>query len=122
MHFVFIMDPPSTVLVDADTTFALMLEAQARGHRVDHCLARDISLRGDQLQARTRRATMQRDPQRPVTLGDEERVDLDAVDAVFIRTDPPFDATYLYLTLLLDRLEGKTLVVNRPAGVRGANE
>ena len=57
MHIVVIMDPPSTVLVDEDTSFALMLEAQARGHRVDHCMAEDLFLRDGRLFARTRRAT-----------------------------------------------------------------
>jgi glutathione synthase len=121
-HFVFIMDPPDTVLVDEDTSFALMLEAQARGHRVDHCLARDLSLRGGEVHARVRQATMQRDPARPITLGEAESVDLSGVQAVFIRTDPPFDSNYLWLTLMLERLDGRTLVVNRPSGLRSANE
>lgn len=122
MRFVFVMDPVSTVIVDEDTSFALMLEAQARGHRVDHCVAADVGLIGSRVTAWVRQATMRRDPDEPILLGDEERVDLADVDAVFIRKDPPFTDEYLWLTLALDHLDGKTLVVNSPEGLRSANE
>jgi len=122
MRFVFVMDPVSTVIVDEDTTFALMLEAQARGHRIDHCLASDVGLRGRRVVARVRHATMQLDAEKPITLGQPEDVDLVDVDAVFIRKDPPFTDAYLWLTLVLDHLEGSTLVVNSPRGLREANE
>jgi len=122
MHFVFVMDPVSTVIVDEDTSFALMLEAQARGHRVDHCLASDVGLRGRRVVARVRRATMQLDAAEPIRLDQPEDIDLVDVDAVFIRKDPPFTDAYLWLTLVLDHLEGTTLVVNDPRGLREANE
>jgi len=122
MRFVFVMDPVSTVIVDEDTSFALMLEAQARGHHIDHCLASDVGLRGRKVVARVRRATMQLDAEEPITLGEPEDVDLVDVDAVFIRKDPPFTDAYLWLTLVLDHLEGSTLVVNSPRGLREANE
>ena len=122
MRFVFVMDPVSTVLVDEDTSFALMLEAQARGHRVDHCLPSDVGLRGRRVVARVRPATMKQDPEAPIVLGEPEDIDLVDVDAVFIRKDPPFTDAYLWLTLVLDYLEGQTLVVNDPRGLREANE
>ncbi len=122
MRFVFVMDPVSTVIVDEDTSFALMLEAQARGHRVDHCLPSDVGLRGRRVVARVRQASMQLDPEKPITLGEPEDIDLVDVDAVFIRQDPPFADAYLWLTLVLDHLEGSTLVVNSPRGLREANE
>lgn len=122
MRFVFVMDPVSTVIVDEDTSFALMLEAQARGHRVDHCLASDVGLRGRRVVARVRQAAMQLDADEPITLGEPEDIDLVDVDAVFIRKDPPFTDAYLWLTLVLDHLEGSTLVVNNPRGLREANE
>ena len=122
MRFVFVMDPVSTVIVDEDTSFALMLEAQARGHRVDHCLTSDVGLRGRRVVARVRQATMRLDPAEPITLCDPEDIELTDVDAVFIRKDPPFTAAYLWLTLVLDHLEGSTLVVNSPRGLREANE
>jgi glutathione synthase len=122
MRFVFVMDPVSTVIVDEDTSFALMLEAEARGHRVDHCLTSDVGLRGTKVVARVRRAAMQLDASAPITLGEAEDIDLADVDAVFIRKDPPFTEEYLWLTLVLDHLEGTTLVVNSPRGLREANE
>ncbi len=122
MHFVFVMDPVSTVIVDEDTSFALMLEAQARGHRVDHCLASDVGLRGRRVVARVRQSTMQLDAAEPIRLDQPEDIDLVDVDAVFIRKDPPFTDAYLWLTLVLDHLEGSTLVVNDPRGLREANE
>ena len=122
MRLVFVMDPVSTVIVDEDTSFALMLEAQARGHHVDHCLPRDVGLRGKKVLARVRKATMQPDPAEPIQLAEPEDIDLVDVDAVFIRADPPFTDEYLWLTLVLDHLDGSTLVVNNPRGLREANE
>jgi glutathione synthase len=122
MHFVVIMDPPETVIEDQDTSFALMLEAQSRGHRVDHCLARQLYLDGGRLFATTRRAAMQREPERPIALASSEDVCLHDVDAIFVRTDPPFDSDYLWCTLMLDRVSDDTLVVNDPHGLRQANE
>ncbi|MBW2210072.1 MAG: glutathione synthase [Deltaproteobacteria bacterium] len=122
MRFLFVMDPVSTVIVDEDTSFALMLEAQARGHRIEHCLPSDVGLRGRRVVARVREASMQLDSDDPIKLGKSEDIDLVDVDAVFIRKDPPFDDAYLWLTLVLGHLEGRTLVVNSPRGLREANE
>jgi glutathione synthase len=122
MRIVFVMDPVSTVLVDADTTFAIMLEAERRGHEVFHCLASDICLAQGRVHAILRRAHMQRVIDLPIVLGEPEQVSLENVDAVFVRKDPPFDDTYLWLTLILEHLRGKTLVVNDPKGLRNANE
>ena len=121
-HYVFVMDPVSAVLVNEDTSFALMLEAQNRGHHVSHCLPQDLYLREGRLFARTAPATMQRVASMPIVLGDHEDLCLHDVDAVFVRKDPPFDSNYLYCTLMLEHLMGETLVVNRPSGLRAANE
>ncbi|MEC7518231.1 MAG: glutathione synthase [Myxococcota bacterium] len=122
MRIVFVMDPPSTVLVDEDTSFALMLAAQSRGHRVDHCMAQELWLRGGTAGARVRRATCQRDPKNPITLGEPEDLDLADADVVFVRKDPPFDDDYLWATQILEHVRGQTLVVNDPRGLRDANE
>jgi glutathione synthase len=126
MHIVVIMDPPETVIVDEDTSFALMLEAQEQGHRVDHCAAQDLFVADGRLQATVRRARMQRVAGEAIVLSEPEDIDLHEVDAVLVRTDPPFDSNYLWCTHMLDRLtsgEGKrTLVVNSPHGLRQANE
>jgi glutathione synthase len=122
LRLVVIMDPPETVLHDKDTSFALMLEAQTRGHRVDHCLARDLYLAGGRLFARVRRAKMQRVPERPIILEAPEDASLHEVDAILVRTDPPFDSDYVWCTLLLEHVRNDTLVVNDPRGLRDANE
>jgi len=122
MRFLFIMDSPAIVKIDSDTSFALMLEAQTLGHRVDHCLPSDLFLVGGVLHAQVRRANMQRDPVEPIALAQGEDVNLETVDAVFVRTEPPFDSSYLWTTLLLERLRGKTLVLNDPRGLRETNE
>jgi glutathione synthase len=123
MHIVVIMDPPETVQVDADTSFAIMEEAQARGHRVDHCGIADFFFSGGRVGVRVRRATMQRVPNAiPILLGTPEDVYLDAVDAVLMRKDPPFDSNYLWATQLLEHARGKTLLINDPRALRDANE
>lgn len=122
MRIVVVMDPPSTVKVDEDTSFALMLEAQSRGHEVDHCLIHDLFLDGGRVWARVRRAHCERNPAQPITLGPPEDVDLADVDVVLMRKDPPFDEAYLNATLLLEHARGKTLLVNDPRGLRDANE
>jgi glutathione synthase len=122
MRFVVIMDPVATVLPEADTTFALMEEASQRGHRVDHCLNTDLILDGGKLSARVAVASMARNTVPAMKLGEPEVVSLHDVDAVFVRTDPPFDNNYLWATQLLEVLRGDTLVVNDPRGLQHANE
>ena len=129
LRILVVMDPPETVQVDADTSFALMEEAQARGHRVDHCLITGLFATTDPTTgvrrpgARVRRASMFRDPAvAPITLGVPERVWLDEIDAVLMRKDPPFDSNYLWATQVLELARGTTLLVNDPRGLRDANE
>jgi glutathione synthase len=123
MHIVVIMDPPDTVQVDADTSFALMEEAQARGHRVDHCGIADLFFWHGRVGARVRRAKMRREAGvPPITLAGPEDVILDTVDAVLMRKDPPFESNYLWATQLLELARGKTLLVNDPRALRDANE
>ncbi len=122
MRLLFVMDPVDTVIVDEDTSFAIMFEAQQRGHRVDHCLVQDVELIEGRCRAAVRQATLQKNPDAPVLLGETELVDVADVDVVFIRKDPPFDDEYLWLTLCLERVRGQTLVINDPAGLRAANE
>ncbi|MEM9513855.1 MAG: glutathione synthase [Actinomycetota bacterium] len=121
MDIVVVMDGPETVVADSDTSFALILGAQERGHRVWHCGAGDVEF-GNGAFAVARRASADEAATTPLQLGQRERVDLAQVDAVLIRTDPPFDDAYLHLTLLLDLVADTTLVVNSPRGLRDANE
>ena len=90
MHLVVVMDPPSTVLVDEDTSFALMLQAQEEGHRVDHCQRHDLHVVGNRIHATVRRARMQRVAGEAIVLGEPEQVCLHDVDAARPGADPPW--------------------------------
>ena len=121
--FAFIMDPLDRVLVDKDTTFVFMLEAQLRGHEIYFLGLRDLYARDAQPIARARRCEVMRGNPHYRFLDDGAEYPLETFDAVFMRKDPPADAAYLYATMLLS-LAGsrRTFVLNNPSGLREANE
>jgi glutathione synthase len=121
MRFVYVMDPMDRVLPDKDTTFAFQRAAQARGHETLHCEPKDLFVRGGDVFARVRHLTVSDTPPH-TTFGKAEEVRLADVHAVLIRKDPPFDAMYLYATLLLERARARTVLMNDPRGLRDANE
>jgi glutathione synthase len=116
------MDPIETINIEADSTFALMLEAQARGHAMWHYLPRDLALSGGRVLARANPVTVQRKQGAHWAFGPEEELDLGAMDVVLMRQDPPFDMAYITATHILEHIHPKTLVVNDPASVRNAPE
>lgn len=124
MRFVFVMDPLTRVSHDKDTSFAFIRAAQERGHQSFHCLAHDLHVLEGRTRATVHRIEILTEPPYIVLRRDEgaKLVEIDEVDAVFIRKDPPFDQAYLYATLMLERARGKTLIVNDPRGLRDANE
>src|SRR5689334_19193137 len=115
MRFLFVMDPLDRVTHDKDTTFAFIEAAQARGHTSYHALAKDLSVTAGQAHAGVHPVEILKEPPW-IRLHHDQRanVRLDDLDAVFIRKDPPFDRTYLYLTLLLERARNGPLLVNDP--------
>ena len=115
------MDSMDRILVDKDTTFAFQRAAQARGHFALHCLPRDLFLEGGDVHARVRAVTVS-DEAPHFEFGEPFSVRLPDVEAVFIRKDPPFDAAYLYMTLMLERARDRTVIINDPRGLRDANE
>lgn len=121
MRFVYVMDPMDRVLPDKDTTFAFQRAAQTRGHDSLHCELRDVFVKNGDVFAKVRKLTVSDTPPHAV-FGPSEEVRLADVEAVFIRKDPPFDAAYLYATLMLERVRGRTIVMNDPRGLRDANE
>jgi glutathione synthase len=121
MRFLYVMDPVERVISDKDTTFAFQRAAQRRGHVGLHCEPRDVYVEGGDVWARAREVRVS-DVQPHFTMGEAVDVRLADLQCVFIRKDPPFDAQYLYLTLILENLRGLTLVVNDPRGLRDANE
>jgi glutathione synthase len=123
MKLLFLMNPLEQVKPEKDTSFAFMLGAQRRGHSVYYLPQGGISLRDEQVlfdvvpvEARCKPEEPPFRRHAPVRLG------LELVDAVFIRTDPPFDERYLIDTWLLDRAAGRCPMINEPGGLRSANE
>ncbi|HTS94782.1 MAG TPA: glutathione synthase [Stellaceae bacterium] len=116
------MDPIESVNIDADSTFVLALEAQARGHALYHYLPRRLTLRGTRLTARGQRLEVRREKGRHFSLGPMETIDLAAADVILMRQDPPFDMAYITATHLLEHVRETTLVVNDPISVRNAPE
>ena len=121
MRFVYVMDPVDRVLPDKDTTFAFLRAAQGRGHENLHCEPRDLFMRNGDLHARVRTLTVS-DQAPYFAFGTPTDIRVADAQAVFIRKDPPFDNMYLMTTLLLERVRGRTLLVNDPRGLREANE
>ncbi len=117
------MDHVATINPRGDSTFAMMLEAQARGHELLHYTPDTLSLNGNVVSALAQPITVtDAEKGRHFSLGDASRVDLSTQDVVLMRQDPPFDMNYITLTHLLERIHPNTLVVNPPAAVRNAPE
>ncbi len=118
------MDPIETVNIGGDSTFALMLEAQARGHHLSHYLAGSLSAESGRVRAHARPIMVRQAPGDHFEwLGEAATIDLGHdSDAVLMRQDPPFDMGYITATHLLEMAATETLVVNDPAEVRNAPE
>jgi glutathione synthase len=117
------MDPLEKINISGDSTFALMLAAQARGHRLYHYLAEDLTYQDGRLYAGAHEVSVQPVPGDHFRLGEFRILDLGSdVEVVLMRQDPPFDLGYITATHLLERIKGETLVVNDPAAVRDAPE
>jgi glutathione synthase len=121
MRFVYVMDPMDRILPTKDTTFAFQRAAQNRGHEAFHCEPRDLYLKDGDVFATMRKVTVS-DAAPHFTMGPPVDKRIADVQAVFIRKDPPFDADYLYMTLMLERARGRTVLLNDPRGLRDANE
>ena len=116
------MDPIARINIRGDSTFALLLEAQKRGHTLSYYTPDKLSLRGKDVVAPVRSLGVRDQEGDHFTLGEAKRESLDAFDVVLLRQDPPFDLAYITSTHLLERIHPKTLVVNDPASVRNAPE
>lgn len=118
------MDPLHSINIAGDSTFALMLSAQERGHELFHYNVEDLTLdENDRLHALVHPVRVQRVEGDHFAMGEPRRLDLGRdVDVVLMRQDPPFHMGYITATHLLERIEGETLVVNNPASVRNAPE
>ncbi|MGX9424432.1 MULTISPECIES: glutathione synthase [Bradyrhizobium] len=116
------MDPIERINIRGDSTFALLLEAQKRGHGISYYTPDKLSLRGDELVAPVQVLSVRDEIGDHFTLGEPKREPLTNFDVILLRQDPPFDLAYITSTHFLERLHPKTLVVNNPASVRDAPE
>ena len=116
------MDPIERVNIDSDTTFFLMLEAQARGHGLFIYTADKLALDNGRVLARGRSADLRSVKGDHHTSGDHEVRDLSEFDVILMRQDPPFDMAYITATYFLETIHPATLVVNNPTEVRNAPE
>ncbi|MGH6678772.1 MAG: glutathione synthase, partial [Bradyrhizobium sp.] len=116
------MDPIARININGDSTFALLLEAQRRGHGLSYYTPDKLSLLGNELVAPVQLLTVRDEPGNHFTLGEPRRQPLAAFDVILLRQDPPFDLAYITSTHFLEQLQPTTLVVNDPAGVRDAPE
>ncbi|WBU55830.1 glutathione synthase [Paracoccus sediminicola] len=116
------MDPIEDVAVDADSTFKIALEAEARGHRLFQYTVDRLTYLGGTVSATGRPVTLRPEQGSHVDFGDWATVDLAEFDVVWLRQDPPFDMGYVTSTHLLDRITGTTFVVNDPFWVRNCPE
>jgi glutathione synthase len=116
------MDPIDKIDISGDSTFALMLEAQKRGHTLFYYGPFQLSLDGSVLQARGHDVVVHDKVGAHVEIRPERVVDLATMDVVLLRQDPPFDMSYITNTHLLERIHPKTLVANDPKEVRNAPE
>jgi glutathione synthase len=117
------MDPIESIDINADSTFALMLEAQSRGHSLWHYHPRHLALLGGRVLAHAHPVTVRRSKGDHFSFGEAVELDLGRdADVVLMRQDPPFDMAYITATHILEHIHPKTLVVNDPGSVRNAPE
>ncbi|ALK10712.1 glutathione synthase [Blastochloris viridis] len=116
------MDPIERINIRGDSTFALLLEAQARGHALGYYTPDRLAMAGGKVFAAVQPLAVKDVQGEHFTLGTAERVDLSTFDVILMRQDPPFDLAYISSTHFLERIHPKTLVVNDPAAVRNAPE
>ncbi|MGJ0486609.1 MAG: glutathione synthase [Methylomicrobium sp.] len=118
-----VMDSIQKINIKKDTSFAMLLEAQARCWELHYMELNDLYLRNGRAYARTRTVTVQRDSQKWFEFHLEQDMPLDQLDVILMRKDPPFDQEYIYATYLLERAENLGVyVVNKPQSLRDANE
>jgi glutathione synthase len=116
------MDPIQKINIKGDSTFALLLEAQKRGHRLDYYTTDRLAMRDGRVFSTVEGLTVRDQAGDHFTLDGPRRVEMSDFDVVLLRQDPPFDLNYITSTHLLERIHPKTLVVNDPGQVRNAPE
>ncbi|MBN9048735.1 MAG: glutathione synthase [Rhizobiales bacterium] len=116
------MDPIERIKIAGDSTFALLLEAQQRGHKLSYYPPDRMAFTGNRVYVGAQSLTVKDVQGEHAVLGEQKRVEASSFDVILLRQDPPFDLAYISTTHMLERVHPKTLVVNDPAEVRNAPE
>lgn len=121
MKLGFVMDPIEEININRDSTFATMLEAQDRGHSIWYTTPDNMWAENNKVYASISQITVERSNNYYKKISTEIK-NLDFLDVIFMRKDPPFDLEYIYSTYLLDLIKNKIPIINRPDGIRNVNE
>ncbi|MDQ0456272.1 glutathione synthase [Rhizobium paknamense] len=116
------MDHIASINITGDSAFAMMLEAEARGHALYHYTPDRLAMRADEVFAAVEPVAVRDEKGNHFTLGEKQRVNMAEMDVILMRQDPPFDLAYIAATHILEKIHPKTLVVNDPSEVRNAPE
>ena len=116
------MDPLESIDVEADSTFLLGLEAQARGYQLYHYLPENLTLNERTVIAAAQKIKLKNNQGEHFQAQEFEWINIEEVDVVLMRQDPPFDMAYITATHILEKICEKTLVVNNPISVRNSPE
>lgn len=123
LEVIVVMDPIGSIRIEKDTTFAMLLEAQRRGHHVSVAGIPDLGIENGRATVNARRVTVRDDPSDWYSAQPAQRRELESFDLAFMRTDPPVDAAYIHATQILGLAQREGLhVVNDPQGLRDMNE
>lgn len=123
LKFGMVMDPIGQINIKKDTSFAMLLEAQARGWELHYMELGDLFMQNGQTYARTRTLQVERNSQQWHRFSGEQQVALAELDVILMRKDPPFNQEYIYATYMLEQAERQGVyVVNKPQSLRDANE
>ncbi|MAI06148.1 MAG: glutathione synthase [Alphaproteobacteria bacterium TMED87] len=116
------MDPVESIDLQCDSTYLIALEAKKRNYRLFHYTPSSLSLRNNKLIARANVLRINYNNHKNILLGEQTYIDLEDMDIVLMRQDPPFNMSYITATYLLEKITNKTLVINDPTGVRNSPE
>ncbi len=122
MKFLFLMDPLENVVYEKDTSFMFMLESHKRGYGVYYLPKGGVVQKKGCLLFHVIKVIPQENKDQPFVVGEKLTLGEDEVDAIFIRTDPPFDSDYLMQTWMLDLISDRVAIINKPSGIRNVNE
>ncbi|ATG88697.1 glutathione synthase [Methylomonas koyamae] len=118
-----VMDPIDQINIKKDTSFAMLLEAQARGWELHYMELSDLFMHNGHAYARSRLLEVKRDERQWHAFGAERQIELSELDVIMMRKDPPFNQEYIYATYILEQAERQGVyVVNKPQSLRDANE